>query len=253
MHTNAAWDTSTNREWPSICFTKSTVSCKSWGKIWQRKPFLQHEDDSTLYIIYLYMINRTIPGFSMNYHISPSWFCLNSQGRASHYQWILWVEKNLRKDQPPSRPLCLLVPILHWREPIPPQMDVEPNISAWPQSGIGRNTEECLASFWYKENWWICPHQKGDMAKNETMFHWRRHLWDRRLQLLLKDRLAFWVAPDLIQPFISVIRERPNELLLKTRIVKRTNGWIGKHWKTTNVYKCHRNLRVPSHASPPKK
>lgn len=76
MHTNAAWDTSTNREWPSICFTKSTVSCKSWGKIWQRKPFLQHEDDSTLYIIYLYMINRTIPRFSMNYHISPSWFCL---------------------------------------------------------------------------------------------------------------------------------------------------------------------------------
>ena len=131
---------------------------------------------------------------------------------------------------------------------------MEPNISAWPQTGIGRNTEECWSPF--------------DTRKIGECVHIKKMTWQKvkqcftgpgicgiiwRLQLLLKDRLAFWVARDLIQPFISVIRERPNELLLKTRIIRRTNGWIGKHWKTTNVYKCHRNLRVRSHASPPRR
>lgn len=117
------------------------------------------------------MINRTIPGFSMNYHISPSWFCLNSQGRASHYQWILWVEKNLRKDQPPSRPLCLLVPILHWREPIPPQMDVEPNISAWPQS-LKVASEEIQKNVW----------SAFDTRKIGEYVHIKKVTWQRMKQ-----------------------------------------------------------------------
>lgn len=240
MHTNAAWDTSTNREWPSICFTKSTVSCKSWGKVWQPKPSIQHEDDSTHIYIYVYIyskyiINRTMPGFSINYHISPSWCSLKYLRESfplpvNHSKSFRWKQFcNGKTGHHPVLCVCLS----------PSFIEQNPHHHRWIWSqifqhglkvasdGLQKNVDHLLIQGKLVN---MSTSLRWHGLKSETMFHWRRHLWDHLAPSTPSERPPCFLGCAWSHPTFHQHPKTSKWTLTQNR---QTNQWMD--WKTTHV------------------
>lgn len=172
----------------------------------------------------------------MNYHISPNWFCLK-QIRESFPLPMNPLGGKKSTERPATIPSSVFAcPHPSLKRTHTTTHGYGAKYFSMASNWHRKKYRRMLVTFWYKENWWMCPHQKDDMAKSETMFHWPRHLWDHLAPSAPSERPPCFLGCAWSHPTFHQRHPRTSKWTFTQNANHQTNQWMD--WKTLENNKC---------------